>query len=162
MKKAGVFFLGLLISHIALAVPNTAATISIVNHLTAPLERTGASFGCGAYSPNLSSPASQEVIQCQYQGVVYYEVTLPATNIVPDETAHSTVIAYPTQSPSYGKLGFQYTVAGKPKLGCSLIMDFSGDTVTELHIQPLYPNPWITCTNKGSNKQVKLVIAMTH
>jgi len=154
---AALWILSLIFFHLA-ADASTAATIKIVNQLQASVERTGASFGCGPYNKGLSSVRSQEQIQCESQGVVYYDISLPAANLAPQAATQSVVIAYPTESMGYGRLGFQYAVAGKPRIGCSLIMDFSGAAVTELQIQPLYSNPWVSCVNVGTNSDVQLVI----
>ena len=159
MKQIIALLFSLIVSQLTLAsTPDVAATIKIINQLKNPVERTGASFGCGANSGNLSTINDQEQINCEYQGRVYYSVTLPDINIGSENSTESSVIAYPTENPGYGRLGFQYALADKPRLGCSLIMDFTGDKVTSVQIQPLFPNPGISCVMEGSDNNLQLVI----
>lgn len=158
MKKILIFLLSLNLSYQALAHSGDVITIKITNQLKNSLQRTGASFACGS-TQSLANPQAQEQIDCEYAGELYYTASLPDSSVESNAFTESTVIPYhAAETNGYARLGFQYSLTGKPRLGCSLIMDLTGDKVTAVHIQPLYPNPWVSCMNERTNNNILMVI----
>lgn len=152
MKKLAIFLFGLSVTIISYADnAAVAAIITIENKTVTPIELAGSSLGCG------SSAQAENTMKCGVDGKIYYDFTRPPLKIMPKMSGRGSVISF--KKDAYARLGLQYSRFNISRLVCGLVMDFVGDNITNIQVNPSIPGQPMACAYERNGKNIRVILS---
>jgi hypothetical protein len=73
------------------------------------------------------------------------------------QSSSATVLSYKS-SAIFGRLGVHYVRSHFSKLGCGLVMDFDGDSIANISLNPMLPQQAMVCELKHDGKDIIVLL----